>query len=105
MNPHSHAPRKMAAGRARLQRASNYMVDFLLSEDYVLLGDNQSCEIEVFRKSYNYSVKEVRNERQVSPWNEDLYDYPLRLLRLKLDNGDDNVTNMINGCSIRVEIQ
>ena len=104
MSDYPLAP-EMAAARARLQRASNSMVDFLLSEDYVLLGDNQSCEMEVFRKTYNYYVKEVRNERQVSPWNEDLYDYPFRLLGLKLDNSDDNVTNMINGCSIRVEIQ
>jgi hypothetical protein len=104
MSDYPLAP-EMAAARARLQRASNSMVDFLLSEDYVLLGDNQSCEMEVFRKTYNYYVKEVRNERQVSPWCDDLYDYPFRLLGLELENGEENITNMINGCSIRVEIQ
>jgi hypothetical protein len=95
----------MAAARARLQRASNSMVDFLLSEDYVVLGENQRVEMDTFRKTYNYYVKEVRNERQLPPWNEDVYDYPFRLLRLHLDEGDDNSPPVVVGCSMRVEIQ
>jgi len=104
MSDYPLAP-EMASARARLQRASNSMVDFLLSEDYVHLGENQSCEMDVFRKTYNYYVKEVRHERQVPPWNEDLYDYPFRLLGLHLDNSAEAISNLINGCSIRVEIQ
>ena len=104
MSDYPLAP-EMAAARARLQRASNSMVDFLLSEDYVVLGDHQRVELESFRKAYNFYVKEVRNERQVPAWNEDLYDYPFRLMRLQLDAGDDNSPTYVVGCSLRVEIQ
>jgi len=104
MSDYPLAP-EMAAARARLQRASNPMVDFLLSEDYVVLGENQRVEMDTFRKTYNYYVKEVRNERQLPPWNEDVYDYPFRLLRLQLDDGDDNGPPVVVGCSMRVEIQ
>ena len=96
---------EMAAARAKLQRASNSMVDFLLSEDFVTLGGNQRVEMETLRKSYNHYVKEVRNERQLPAWNEDLYDYPFRLLRLQLDAGDENNPAVVRGCSVRVEIQ
>jgi hypothetical protein len=95
---------EMAAARAKLQRASNSMLDFLLSEDYVALGDNQRAEMESLRKAYNHFVKEVRNERQLPPWNEDLYDYPFRLLHLEIDPGDDNDPPCIVGCSLRVDI-
>lgn len=104
MSDYPLAP-EMAAARARLQKASNSMVEFLLSEDYVTLGENQRTEMDAFRKTYNYYVKEVRNDRQLPPWNEDLYDYPFRLLGLHVEQGDDNTPPYIVGCSLRVEIQ
>lgn len=104
MSDYPLAP-EMAAARARLQRASNSMVDFLLSDDYVHLGHTQRVDVDVLRKTYNFYVKEVRNERHVPAWNEDLYDYPFRLLRLKLEPGDENKPSQVVGCSVRVEIQ
>lgn len=95
---------EMASARARLQKASNSMVEFLLSEDYVTLGDNLRTEIEAFRKTYNYYVKEVRNDRHLPPWNEDLYDYPFRLLGLHVEAGDENSPPYVVGCSLRVEM-
>lgn len=104
MSDYPLAP-EMSAARARLQRASNSMVDFLLSEDYVQRGPNLCVDVDVFRKTYNFYVKEVRNERQLPPWNDDLYDYPFRLLRIKLKPGDENNPAQVVGCSMRVEIQ
>lgn len=104
MSDYPLAP-EMAAARAKLQRASNSMVDFLLSEDFVSLGEHQRVELDTLRKSYNHFVKEVRNERQLPAWNEDLYDYPFRLLRLQLEAGDENNPAYVLGCSVRVEIQ
>lgn len=104
MSDYPLAP-EMAAARARLQKASNSMVEFLLSEDYVTMGDNLRTEMEAFRKTYNYYVKEIRNERQVPPWNEDLYDYPFRLLGLRVEQGDENAPPYVVGCSMRVEVQ
>ncbi len=104
MSDYPLAP-EMASARARLQKASNPMVEFLLSEDYVTMGDALRTELEAFRKTYNYYVKEVRNDRQLPPWNEDLYDYPFRLLGLSVEPGDDNTPPYVVGCSLRVEIQ
>jgi hypothetical protein len=104
MSDYPLAP-EMAAARAKLQRASNSMVDFLLSDDYVSLGDAQRADMEALRKAYNHFVKEVRNERQVPPWNEDLYDYPFRLMHLEIVPGDEHEPPSVLGCSLRIDIQ
>ena len=106
MSDYPLAP-EMAAARARLQRASNAMVDFLLSEDYVTMGEGLVVEMDALRRAFTTYVKEVRNERQVAPWNEDLYDYPFRLLGLTIDGGGEaeGMPAMVIGCKLRVEIE
>ena len=104
MSDYPLAP-EMAAARARLQRASNAMVDFLLSDDYVTMGEGLAVEMDAMRRAYVHYVKEVRNERQMAPWNEDLYDYPFRLLGLAVEGAGEaeGMPAMVVGCKLRVE--
>jgi hypothetical protein len=92
---------EMAAARAKLQRASNSLVDFLLSDDLVVLGNHYVVELDALRQAFNDFVKDIRNDRNPPPWNEDLYDYPFRLLRLEVLPEDENTRISVRGCSLR----
>ena len=91
---------EMEMARAELQRASNPMLDFLWEETFVTRGPELSVLMSDLKEAFGIFMTQHRNIVGRPPaWTEELYDYPFRLLRLRVEEEDGEL--YAKGCALR----
>ncbi len=87
---------------AKMQRQHHPLVDFLLSEDLVVRGDDCSVPLQELRQDFMSFVKNIRNDSPPA-WSEDLYEGPFRLLHLRVAVQDGDT--VVLGCALRRQLE
>ena len=88
---------EMKKARLDLQRASNSLIDFLMSERYVLLGADHSVSMDHLSSAYREFARDEHGEKNLPAWGEDTYGNIFRMFRLEvMDEGAS-----VRGCKLR----
>ena len=89
---------EMKKARLDLHRASNSLIDFLLTEEWVVMGAGRSVPLVEMEKSYKDFARDVHSEKNIV-WGTDTYDNIFRMFRLRVEEGDEGM--VVQGCALR----